>query len=131
MVMAAAFWAYSCSVRSANLGQRPARAGDAAHDDRRVFSTAHVEHPLVTIGAAGYPALTMELKRKILGLNAAKAYGIQVQATRCGIDKSELAAAKRVLDAERGGRRWSFVQPVLKSRREFFALKRAQGFRPG
>jgi predicted TIM-barrel fold metal-dependent hydrolase len=79
----------------------------------------------------GYPALTMELKRKILGLNAAKAYGIDVKKTRCGVDASELASAKRMLDAERGGRRWAFVQPALTSRREFFAMKRANGFRPG
>ncbi|MFT3921780.1 MAG: amidohydrolase family protein [Myxococcales bacterium] len=79
----------------------------------------------------GYPALTMELKRKILGLNAAKAYGIDVSAMRCGVNASELAEAKRLLDAERGGRRWAFVEPKLTSRREFFAMKRAQNFRPG
>ena len=79
----------------------------------------------------GYPALTMEIKRKILGLNAAKAYGIDPKAMRCGVDASELAAAKRMIDAERGGRRWAFVEPMLTSRRDFFAMKRANGFRPG
>jgi hypothetical protein len=79
----------------------------------------------------GYPALTMEIKRKILGLNAARAYGIDVNAMRCGVDASELAAAKRMLDAERGGRRWAFVEPALNSRREFLRMKRANGWRPG
>lgn len=79
----------------------------------------------------GYPALTIEVKRKILGLNAARAYGIDVDAVRCGIDASELAAAKRLLDAEQGGRRWAFVQPMLRKREEYRRLQRSRGFRPG
>ncbi len=33
----------------------------------------------------GYPALTDELKAKILGLNAAKLYGVDPQAVRCTV----------------------------------------------
>jgi hypothetical protein len=79
----------------------------------------------------GYPALTLDLKRKILGLNAARAYGIDVNAMRCGISASEIAAVKRQLDGEFGGRRWAFMQPMLRTRREFVNLHRRRGFRPG
>jgi predicted TIM-barrel fold metal-dependent hydrolase len=42
----------------------------------------------------GYPALTPEVKRKILGLNAAAVYGVDVAATRCKIDADSLAQLK-------------------------------------
>jgi predicted TIM-barrel fold metal-dependent hydrolase len=42
----------------------------------------------------GYPALTPEVKRKILGLNAAAVYGVDVAATRCAIDADALARLK-------------------------------------
>jgi predicted TIM-barrel fold metal-dependent hydrolase len=42
----------------------------------------------------GYPALTPEVKRKILGLNAAAVYGVDVAATRCRIDADALAQLK-------------------------------------
>jgi len=67
----------------------------------------------------GYPDLTMEIKTKILGLNAAKAYGIDPTATRCGVAESELAMAKRDLDDEYGRYRWAFQKPVMRTRRDF------------
>lgn len=79
----------------------------------------------------GYPELTMELKRKVLGLNAARAYGIDPVATRCGIAESELATLKLELDHGLGGRRWSFHEPKLRTRRDFFAQLRAKNLRPG
>jgi uncharacterized protein len=79
----------------------------------------------------GYPALTMEIKKKILGLNAARAYGIDVDAMRCSVDGSKLAMKKRELDGEFGGRRWAFHQPPLRTRRDFWAMHRRNGFRPG
>jgi uncharacterized protein len=79
----------------------------------------------------GYPALTTEIKRKILGLNAAKAYGIDVGATRCAIESTKLAQHKRDLDGEFGERRWAFTKPLLTSRRDFWQLHRLNGFRPG
>jgi uncharacterized protein len=39
----------------------------------------------------GYPALTRELKAKILGLNGARVYGIDPQVTRCAITEDALA----------------------------------------
>jgi uncharacterized protein len=79
----------------------------------------------------GYPALTMERKQKILGLNAARAYGLDVDAMRCAVDGSKLAMRKRELDDELGARRWAFHQPPLRTRRDFWAMHRRNGFRPG
>lgn len=42
----------------------------------------------------GYPALTGELKAKVLGLNAARLFGVDPDATRCALDGDALAAAK-------------------------------------
>ena len=39
----------------------------------------------------GYPALTSEIKAKILGLNAAAVYDIDVDATRCAIAEDDIA----------------------------------------
>ena len=73
----------------------------------------------------GYPELTDERKRKILGLNAAKLYGIDPDEKRCQIDKGQLAMQKRAADDEYGTRRWSFQKPLgPTSRREFFELVR-------
>lgn len=74
----------------------------------------------------GYPPLTLAIKRKILGLNAAAAYGIDPVATRCAIDRSELAQYKRELDEELGTYRWALNRPALTSRREFFELLKAR-----
>jgi hypothetical protein len=79
----------------------------------------------------GYPALTAELKAKILGGNAARLYGIDPEATRCAVDASRLAQHKRDLDAEFGRYRWALSQPLgPRSRAEFVRLqrlRRAQG----
>lgn len=73
----------------------------------------------------GYPELTPELKRKILGLNAARIYGIDPAAVRCTIDESKLGRARRELDATLGTRRWAFQQPYgPRTRREFLNLAR-------
>jgi predicted TIM-barrel fold metal-dependent hydrolase len=42
----------------------------------------------------GYPALTDQAKRKILGLNGARVYGIDIEATRCVLDADSLAKLK-------------------------------------
>jgi predicted TIM-barrel fold metal-dependent hydrolase len=71
------------------------------------------------ISGGGYPALTMDIKRKILGLNAARAYGIDPAAMRCAIAKSSLARIKRDLDDEFGRTRWAFNRPSIRTRRGF------------
>ncbi|HEX6331339.1 MAG TPA: amidohydrolase family protein, partial [Actinomycetota bacterium] len=50
----------------------------------------------------GYPALTKELKAKILGLNGARLYGIPPVPPRCDFTRRELAAIREEL---RGGDR--------------------------
>ncbi len=46
----------------------------------------------------GYPALTAERKAKILGLNAARVFDVDVEAVRCGIDTDLLAASRGELE---------------------------------
>lgn len=73
----------------------------------------------------------MEIKRKILGLNAAKVYGIDPTAVRCAIDRTALESARQQLNHDLGARRWALGEPLLRSRRDFFALHRRNGYRPG
>jgi predicted TIM-barrel fold metal-dependent hydrolase len=42
----------------------------------------------------GYPPLTDEVKAKIFGLNAARLFGIDVEATRCALDADALSVAR-------------------------------------
>lgn len=42
----------------------------------------------------GYPALTDEIRAKILGLNAARLYGVDVEATRCTLAEDAFAVAR-------------------------------------
>jgi hypothetical protein len=42
----------------------------------------------------GYPAITQEMKAKIFGLNAARIYGIDVDATRTEIDEDDVTALR-------------------------------------
>jgi hypothetical protein len=42
----------------------------------------------------GYPALTAELKAKVLGLNAARLFDVDPEATRCAVTPSALAQAR-------------------------------------
>jgi len=57
----------------------------------------------------GYPELTDERKRKILGLNAARLYGIDPCAMIGDIDRTQLAQGKQLLDGELGERRWALM----------------------
>lgn len=73
----------------------------------------------------GYPELTEARKRKILGLNAARVYGIDAEAQRCKIAGEKLALEKKWLDHELGPRRWALTKPLgPSSRREFLELAR-------
>jgi predicted TIM-barrel fold metal-dependent hydrolase len=78
----------------------------------------------------GYPALTDEIKAKILGLNAAALYGIDPGATRCAIEEDDLAGLRRQALAEgTAGRSFRGYGP--RTRREFFDFLRVRGGRPG
>jgi len=67
----------------------------------------------------GYPDLTPEIKRKILGLNAARLFNVDPQVTRCGIEAGAIARYKQELDEEYGRYRWAFQQPRIRTRRDF------------
>ena len=78
----------------------------------------------------GYPALTAEVKAKILGLNAAALYGIDPAATRCAIEADDLSGLRRRALAE-GTAGATFRGYGPRSRRELFAFLRARDGRPG
>ena len=78
----------------------------------------------------GYPALTAEIKAKILGLNAAALYGIDPAATRCTIEEDDLAGLRQEALAEgTAGRTFRAYGP--RTRRELFSFLRARDGRPG
>lgn len=78
--------------------------------------------------AHGYPALTDEIKAKILGLNAAAVYGVDPEATLCEIDGDAVSRRK----AELGDRPApSFKGYGPQTRREFFAFLRSRDGQPG
>lgn len=52
----------------------------------------------------GYPALTRRVKARILGLNAAKLYGVDPKAVRCAIAGDAIAALRRAQGGLRAGR---------------------------
>jgi predicted TIM-barrel fold metal-dependent hydrolase len=59
----------------------------------------------------GYPALDAAQKAKILGENAARLYGVDIEKTRCAIECSPTAKLKEHMDEELGPRRWAFESP--------------------
>jgi len=72
----------------------------------------------------GYPALTAEVKRKIFGLNAARVYGLDVPAIR-----TSALGRSRAAYRERSNPSFATYGPT--NRREFMALYREDGGRPG
>jgi predicted TIM-barrel fold metal-dependent hydrolase len=77
----------------------------------------------------GYPELTQDLKRKILGLNSAKLFNIDVSARRCEIDKGAMAYVKRTREGELGPLYWAGARPLgPTTRREFFRLSKWREF---
>jgi uncharacterized protein len=69
--------------------------------------------------AEGYPDLTMDIKLKILGLNAAKLFKVDPTAKRCQIEAGAIASHKQQLDEEFGRYRWAFDRPRMTNRRDF------------
>ncbi len=74
----------------------------------------------------GYPPLTPRAKRRILGLNAARLYGIDPRARRCTVDAVDRMRAEQ--GGFRAGRSLRAYGP--RTRREFLALL-ARGARLG
>jgi len=79
----------------------------------------------------GYPVLSAEAKAKILGLNAAEVYGIDVAATRCAIAEDDLSKAKLAIEDDSVLRRPSYRRPGPQSRREFLTYLRLHEGQPG
>jgi len=79
----------------------------------------------------GYPALSAEAKAKILGLNAAEVYGIDVAATRCAIAEDDLSKAKLAIEEDPVLRRPSYRRAGPQSRREFLTYLRLHEGQPG
>jgi predicted TIM-barrel fold metal-dependent hydrolase len=71
----------------------------------------------------GYPALTKQLKAKILGMNGAKVYGIDSAATRCQITEDAIAR-QRAAHAEAPELRTGPSGP--RSHREYVAMIRRE-----
>lgn len=77
----------------------------------------------------GYPELTEERKRKILGLNSAKLFGIDASARRCEVDAGAMARVKRTREGEYGPLYWAGARPLgPTTRREFFRLLKWREF---
>ncbi len=72
----------------------------------------------------GYPALTDEVKRKVFGLNAAEAYGVDPQATLCAISEDDLSSLRTQARAE-GVDRAPSAGP--RTRRELLSFLRTSG----
>ena len=79
----------------------------------------------------GYPALTAQAKEKILGLNAAALYGVDVDETRCAIREDDFANAKLAIQEDPSLRRPSYRRIGPQSRREFLRYLQIHGDRPG
>lgn len=74
----------------------------------------------------GYPMLTDEIKAKVLGLNAARIYGVDVEAKRCELADDAFARARREYK-DTMARRPSPLRPKQvyrgpRSRRDFFKI---------
>jgi hypothetical protein len=81
--------------------------------------------------AYGYPELSKQAKAKILGLNAAEAYGVDVEATRCAIRDDDVSMAKRAIEADPSLRRPSYRRAGPQGRREFLRYLRLHEGQPG
>lgn len=57
----------------------------------------------------GYPALNADRRRKILGLNAARVFDVDIDAQRCRLEEEEICNMKNQVKEEFGPRRW--IQP--------------------
>jgi predicted TIM-barrel fold metal-dependent hydrolase len=77
----------------------------------------------------GYPELTKDLKRKVLSGNAARLFNVDVQARRCTIQSSAMAAAKQEMEGELGPLYYFGERPLgPTTRREFFRLGKWREF---
>jgi predicted TIM-barrel fold metal-dependent hydrolase len=77
----------------------------------------------------GYPELTKDLKRKVLAGNAARLFNVDLQARRCTIQSSAMAAVKQQMEGELGPLYYFGERPLgPTTRREFFRLGKWREF---
>jgi predicted TIM-barrel fold metal-dependent hydrolase len=79
----------------------------------------------------GYPALTDQIKRKILGLNAATLYGIDPDAVRCAITEDDIQKRKQAWLDDPSLRIPSFKRVGPQNRRELLQMIKLRGGMPG
>ncbi len=79
----------------------------------------------------GYPTLTPAIKAKIFGLNAARLYGIDVDARRCAITEDDIASEKMALSHEPSLRVPSLRGYGPQTRRELLRFLRHNDGKPG
>src|SRR2546426_11079711 len=77
----------------------------------------------------GFPPLTRKAKRRILGLNAARLYGVDPRARRCTIAADRIALERAARGEFRAGR--SLRAYGARPRRELLALLRLGAGRAG
>ncbi|HEX4474368.1 MAG TPA: amidohydrolase family protein [Polyangiaceae bacterium] len=77
----------------------------------------------------GYPELTQDIKRKVLGLNSARLFNIDVTARRCIIASGAMAAVQRELEGDLGPLQWAGARPLgPTTRREFAQIQKLREF---
>jgi hypothetical protein len=72
----------------------------------------------------GYPPLTMKVKRRILGENAARLYGIKIKQERCDVPPDRLEQMQLAQGGARAGRNLRWYGP--QTRRGFLAMLRGE-----
>ncbi|MCW5893173.1 MAG: amidohydrolase family protein [bacterium] len=72
----------------------------------------------------GFPQLTERVKKRILGENAARLYGVKRKAKRCTINVDQLATLQEAQGGAREGRSLRWWGP--QTRRQFFAMLRRE-----
>jgi uncharacterized protein len=72
----------------------------------------------------GYPQITDKMKKRILGENAAKLYGVKVKAPRCSVPPDRLEQLQMAQGGPYGGATLRWYGP--QTRRGFFALLRGE-----
>src|SRR5262245_38235994 len=72
----------------------------------------------------GYPALTPKVKRRILGENAARLYGVKIKQERCAVPPDRLQQVQLAQGGARAGRNLRWYGP--QTRRGFLSMLRGE-----
>jgi hypothetical protein len=86
------------------------------------FKTLRIPEPMQE--QFGYPPLSDATKRRILGLNAARLYGVRIRDRRCTVPPDGIDRLREAKGGVRVGRSLRAYGP--RTRREFLALLRRE-----